>query len=156
MGVRWWRRVSEPLAVVGPGQAVILSPLVLSELLAALQSARLSRQTAGVVAVMRRAAIDYQLRRLRERTAGCAVVAPSPVVEACEGHGCGVETVGAEEAARLLSVSSQRVRVLAAGGAFPGARKARCRGGNGRQAALLRWCIPAASVRAYLASRAVS
>jgi hypothetical protein len=68
-----------------------------------------------------------------------------------DGRVAGVAVVS-----EMLGFSPQWVRVLAASGALPGACKTRGSVGNGRGTARNRWCIPLASVHAYLRDRQVT
>jgi hypothetical protein len=66
------------------------------------------------------------------------------------------EAVSVAVVSGMLGFSPQWVRVLASSGALPGARKFRSHSGNGRGTARIRWCIPLASVHAYLRDRQVA
>jgi hypothetical protein len=145
------------------GDVLVVPAELLAEVLAELEAPRArvplgvaaprrSSRMVGLVDVVRRGALEHRQReRLRRsQPARCAVVAEAPGRPALSllGRHQG-DVVGVEEAARMLAVSEQRTRVLAAGGAFPGAQKHRCNGGNGRRTAAIRWCIPVASVHAH-------
>jgi hypothetical protein len=64
--------------------------------------------------------------------------------------------VGVAVVSGMLDKSQQWVRVLAASGALPGARKTRGSVGNGRGAARICWRIPLVAVHAYLSDRRVT
>lgn len=151
-------------AVLLPGGDVVVPAAMLAELHAELTAPR--QQVPMGVAMPRRTAqmaelVDLALsgaiahrQRLRASERACDSLSQSPPApplptSASVGPSMSGEVVSVAVAAGMLGVSPQWCRVLAANGALPGARKTRGLVGNGRGTARLRWCIPAASVRAY-------
>ncbi|HEX4100514.1 MAG TPA: hypothetical protein VHY21_08225 [Pseudonocardiaceae bacterium] len=147
-------------AVLLPGGDVVVPAAMLAALLAELEAARApmgvvvprrTPQMAELAETLREAAIAHR-QRLRATTRACPLVArpePAPSLPMLAGPSEDDGVVSVAVAAGMLGVSPQWCRVLAANGALPGARKVRGLVGNGRGTARLRWCIPAASVRAY-------
>lgn len=119
---------------------------------------RRTRQIAELVDLVLTGAIaHHQAESGRKRV---TLSQPSPVPPSVTSAPAGSLSMGGEVvsvavAAEMLGFSPQWVRELARAGALPGAYKGRGVG-NGRGAAHAHWCIPLASVHAYLQTREVA
>jgi hypothetical protein len=160
-------------AAVLVGGCVVIPPELLAELHAELSAPR--RQVPMSVAVPRRSsqmtaltdtvltgaiAHNQALRESPRKRALGAQTPFTPSLAASVDRHAGLsddgEVVGVAVASGMLGFSLQWTRALAKSGALPGARMSRSRSGNGSGPARLCWCIPLASVHAYLADRQVA
>jgi hypothetical protein len=157
-------------AAVLVGGCVVVPPELLADLLFELEQPKQRRPLdvaaprptpaiAELVALTRQGAIAHR-KRLRESRESFATLSHSPSVTPLDTSAQvdGVTdggVVGVAVVSRMLEKSEPWVRELARNGALPGARKVRGVG-NGRGAAHEHWCIPLASVHAYLRDRQVA
>ncbi len=153
------------------GGCVVVPGPLLAALLAELQAPRQrppmgvavprrSPAIAALVDLVRSGAIEHRQRlRATGESFALATQPPSATESAASARPVGGlsmgEVVSVADVAGMLGCSPQYVRVLARSGALPGARKARGIG-NGSGPARTCWRIPAMSVHAYLADRAVA
>jgi hypothetical protein len=155
-------------AMLLPGGDVVVPADLLAELLHELEQPKQrlpldvamphrSRQITALVKLTRQGAIAHH-QRLRESFATLShspSVTPLTASAPAGSLSMGGEVVGVAVVAEMLGKSKPWVRELARNEALPGARKIRGIG-NGRGAAHEHWCIPLASVHAYLADRQVT
>jgi hypothetical protein len=157
-------------AVLLPGGDVVVPGELLADLLFELEAPKQrapldvvtphrSRQIAELVDLTRQGAVAHR-QRLRASRESFATLSQTSTVTPWEssvdrhaGLSIGGEVVGVAVASGMLDKSQQWVRVLAASGALPGARKTRGLVGNGRGTARIHWRIPLAAVHAYLQTR---
>jgi hypothetical protein len=122
---------------------------------------RRTPQIAELVDLVRDGAIAHRQRTRESPRAFPALSQPSPVPPSVTSASAGSlsiggEVVGVAVAAVMLGKSKQWTRALAKSGRLPSARMTLSRSGNGSGPARICWCIPLASVHAYLADRQVT
>jgi hypothetical protein len=158
-------------ALLLPGGDVVVPAAMLKELLHELEQPRQqvpmgvhqphrSRPMTALIDTVLQGAIAHN-QALRESSRACAAlsqtqaVAPSEASVVAGSLSIGGEVVGVAVAAVMLGKSLQWTRALAKSGRLPGARMTLSRSGNGSGPARICWCIPLASVHAYLRDRQV-